>query len=301
MTIGEQELLFSTEGRISTLSVDNIENGNIIYVDGYSIRSSDGRNKTILAGSLQSFSYNNGVGSDAMFREIDAMLIINSTSILLADTGNHCLRLLDRVTLRVTDFAGNCTNRGYKDGVGIKAKLFFPFALVLDQYAPHRTLYFTDNFKHTLRKVDLSTRAVHTIPIGTDIHWPQAITWDYLNNYLIIVTSAKIVKVTTVESSPSSETVFLFADEVEVDDIVSIYHDLFILSLRNKQTVRSSFNLDLFDAKKAMLTPTRRNIGTFASVPLLFREHTLYAGLYRQIVIMAGMSHLSAELSTLHT
>lgn len=244
----------------------------------------------MFAGSVNSSGYKNSIGVLARFREVRAIFSLNSTSLLVVDSGNHCLRIIDGITLRVTDFVGRCTYMGFKDGYGIKAELDYPYPAVLDQHVPHQTLFFLDKYHYALRRVDLGTQTLNTVLVHKDLSGPEAMTWDYHGNYLIIATSRKIIRVTSLESTPVTEEVFRFTDKMPVYQLVSIYYDLYILS--RKYSGNSSLSLFICDAKKTTLTPLLKIFRTAYTQPLKFREQKLYVGMYKRIVVLTGMSIL---------
>lgn len=270
---------------MADFALDDISNGTVIFTEGRTIQSTDGQNTTILAGSVNSSGYKNSIGVLAQFSSVASLFILNSTSILAVDSGNHCLRLLDRITLRVTDFVGRCTYMGFKDGYGVEAEFTYPWAATLDEQIPPQTFYSLNYNNQALREVVLSTRIVKTVVVYQNVLELHAITWDYHNNSLIIATSRNIIGFTSLESTPVSEEIFRFTDKMLIYQIVSIYYDLYILSRK----IASSLSLAVCDVKNKMFTPLMEMYSTRITLPLRFREHNLYAGMSKRIVFMTGM------------
>ena len=53
-------------------------------------------------------------GLDARFDKITAFAQVDNTTVIIADSGNCCLKKLDRVTGIVSDFSGDCMGeKGY--------------------------------------------------------------------------------------------------------------------------------------------------------------------------------------------
>ena len=90
--------------------------GNVIYTDAFSIKTSNSTESQIIAGDTTQYGYQEGTGSAARFESIWGCTQISSTRLVVSDTDNHCLRLIDRVSGRTSQFAGQCTKRGYQDG-----------------------------------------------------------------------------------------------------------------------------------------------------------------------------------------
>ena len=72
--------------------------GNIVYSEGKSLKTTNGRTKQLIAGDSGVYGYAEGIGVDAYFKYIASFLQLNSTTLLVVDSGNHCLRLVDRIT-----------------------------------------------------------------------------------------------------------------------------------------------------------------------------------------------------------
>ena len=53
------------------------------------------------------------------------------------------------------------SSQGYEDGIGINSKLNHPYFGCLDSSS--KFLYFTDEYNHVIRRIDLSTNEVSTI------------------------------------------------------------------------------------------------------------------------------------------
>jgi sugar lactone lactonase YvrE len=110
---------------------------------------------TTLAGDGQN-GFKNGNVLQARFSAPNGFAVDKSGRILVADTGNHCIRLIDQGT--VSTFAGACANGllkgGYVDGPAAVAKFNGPSELVFDAAGK---LYVADWGNHCVRAVSGGT------------------------------------------------------------------------------------------------------------------------------------------------
>ena len=80
----------------------------------------------------------------------------------MVDSGNHCLRLIDRISHQTSQFAGSCTQAGYKDG---NDPLFnFPRKVILDSMN-YDQLLLLDTFNHAMRAINIQNKSVSTLAV----------------------------------------------------------------------------------------------------------------------------------------
>ncbi|MDD5435315.1 MAG: hypothetical protein PH343_07800, partial [Nitrospira sp.] len=104
-----------------------------------------------------------GVGRDARFKSPKRGIRIGN-SLIIADTGNHTIRLIDIDTRTVSTLAGDPGVAGASDtgqGASGVAKFHSPGDLTTDSDGTF--LYVADTGNHAIRKVDLATGSVVTI------------------------------------------------------------------------------------------------------------------------------------------
>lgn len=124
---------------IRSLETDTHPTGNIIFGgDTSSIETLNPHVNTtsVIAGSSGSSGYQEGVGSSAKFRVIEGIRLWNRTLLLVSDSGNHCLRYVERMSKRTGTFVGLCSSSGFINGVGTDARLDYPIDLVPDRTNP---------------------------------------------------------------------------------------------------------------------------------------------------------------------
>jgi len=108
---------------------------------------------TTVAGLAGNTGSTDGTGSAARFLYPSGVAVNTTGTIYVADTFNHTIRRIQSGAI-VTTYAGTATQRGTADGLGASARFAFPFAVVVDAAG---TLFVTDSFNHTVRKIDFSS------------------------------------------------------------------------------------------------------------------------------------------------
>jgi len=138
-------------------------NGNVYYNDyfGYQVRKIDlssGLMNTIAGTGVRGFSGDNGPAINA---QLDTIIGIfsDSSGVYFCDAGNHRIRKINKQGI-ISTVVGNGT-AGYSGdgGLAINAEIDFPNDLTIY----NNNLYFTDDRKPYVRKVDLSSGIITKI------------------------------------------------------------------------------------------------------------------------------------------
>lgn len=82
--------------------------GNIIYSDHYGIRTTNGTTTQTIAGNESSPGYREGIGENAKFNSVEGFHQLSHTQIVVSDSWNDCLRLIDRQSRQTSVYAGPC-------------------------------------------------------------------------------------------------------------------------------------------------------------------------------------------------
>jgi len=146
----------STDGPVKSARFSSLrgaaEHQGIMYIAdvyNYRIRRIAGGKVTTLAGS--SSGYANGKGPLAKFRTPWDLAVTSNGTLIVADSSNHRLRLVDSAG-NVSDFAGS-GSYGYTDGPAKTARIGYPYAV--DVFA-NGTVYCSTNYssyRQTIRKI----------------------------------------------------------------------------------------------------------------------------------------------------
>ena len=126
---------------------------------------------TVAGGDLFKFGDEDGQGDAARLQHPLAVAVY-AGRVLIADTYNHKIKMLDPATRQVTTFAGT-GKPGHVDGPAKSAQFFEPGGLSV----AGTTLYIADTNNHSIRTIDLATREASTLEI--EGLTPPA-TWSYL-------------------------------------------------------------------------------------------------------------------------
>ena len=142
-------------GVLGELAVDS---KGVLYV------ADDGNNRirTIQNGRVDTFAgstagYQDGKGTQAMFRGPTGLVFDTKGNLFVADTGNHCIRKID-TSGNVTTVAGVCQKQlggvgGLKNGPALQAMFSFPRGMDFDSAG---NLYIADSGNDRIRKLDTS-------------------------------------------------------------------------------------------------------------------------------------------------
>ncbi|MEW5848412.1 MAG: SMP-30/gluconolactonase/LRE family protein [Myxococcota bacterium] len=106
---------------------------------------------TTLAGTADNVGSRDGTGSVARFRFPRGITALDDGQVLIGDTENHAVRLMDRNN-GVTTLAGAAGQPGWVDGTGDQARFNAPRGFL---QAPNGTIYLADSDNHVIRTVDL--------------------------------------------------------------------------------------------------------------------------------------------------
>lgn len=169
---------------INYMEMDLFVPGNVLYVDYCTIKTTDGDAIWNIAGDQDSCyeDYADGVGDAAKFNKIGGFHQINSSHIIVLDTGNHQVRMLNRFTNMTTYLAGKCegwSRAGFEDGVGCDAHFRFPESTITDVRSADKLLI-TDKHNNAVRHFRVNTGEVSTFFNTTKASrfYPQSITQD---------------------------------------------------------------------------------------------------------------------------
>ena len=179
----------ATDSVVYHIEPDQYVPGNILFSDSHSLKTTDGTTTSLIAGSSSS-GYSMSSGSSARFRDITGFHQVTSTRVFLVDTGNHCMRMLDRTSnASYVSYAGRCCTRSYADGTS-SARFYYPRSAIADKKASGRLLV-TDRNYHAIRHVYTSPSSgsyhyVTTFFRSSSSIYPRGITQESSSGDLFI-------------------------------------------------------------------------------------------------------------------
>lgn len=111
-----------------------------------------------IAGSAKSFGTTDGIGSAARFIFVSG-IATDGTNLYVTDKGSKTIRQIVIATGEVTTLAGTAGLTGNADGTGRAVQFGTPYGIITDG----SSLYVTDTFNGTIRKIVISSGAVTTL------------------------------------------------------------------------------------------------------------------------------------------
>lgn len=190
------------EGPVWCMSKDMFNPGQVLFGDGCALKSTNGESTRTIAGQARNDylpdtpwienKYVEGVGESARFKNLRGIYQHNETHVLVVDSGNHCIRLIDHITGQTEPFIGSCKNMGYRDG--LDARFEYPGSFLVDSQAPGK-LFIVEYNK--IRHVEIFTKLVSTFLRTTaiDIVYPNdGITQDSATGDIYLVSALAVWK-----------------------------------------------------------------------------------------------------------
>lgn len=210
LRVGELQTFISTSGHVRHMEVDLLHSERLLFSDTHAFKVTDGATTSTIVGS-GSAGYYESVGTSAKFSVITGFTQINSTSVLVVDNNNHCLRIFDRGVLRTSRFVGSCRSNGFRNGAS--ALFTYPWSVIRDIRSTNKVLV-SDCNNYAVRQVDLITRITITLisqSNGLSLSYVYGLTFDtdgetllITNNQLISQYNFTTQTLTTVAGSSSA-------------------------------------------------------------------------------------------------
>ena len=100
--------VISTSYYVYHMELDRYRPGFIVHTDKHALITSDGTTTHVIAGNSTQRGYREGVGAEARFFYLRGFAQISEKLIVVADWGNHCMRLIDRTSNTTSLFSGQC-------------------------------------------------------------------------------------------------------------------------------------------------------------------------------------------------
>ena len=167
--------------------------GNILYITKHSLWTINLESSTpeLIVGSDSGKrpgdpSYQEGQGAEAMFDGLTGFLQWNSTAVIVADSNNDCVRLVDRVTRRTSRLSGTCDSniRGVLNAIqGVfsdsfdEAKFHKPYKIVRDPTNINRC-YVTQREDDEISVMDFNSSTVEVLNFADRLHNPKDLVFE---------------------------------------------------------------------------------------------------------------------------
>jgi len=194
----KSEVYSTTTALVHHIEKDDCIPGNILFADGYSLRTTNGFSISTIAGSPTSSGYNDSSGTSGRFGYLFGFYQKNRTHVIVADYDNNCLRMVDRTIGHISQFAGTCRSAGHRDGRVGYAYLKAPFQMVLDKTTPTTLILSQDRVASSyayLRSIDINTGNAGVL-VSSGLLQPRGMAWDESGRFLFVANRYYIAKIT---------------------------------------------------------------------------------------------------------
>lgn len=168
---------------INHIDLDLWERDSTLLIStGYGIYTTNCNETSLIVGSAD-FGYMEGKSTNVKFRNLNKFIQVEEgySDIIVLDSGNHILRIVDRKTNTTTHLAGSPGSSGSTDGSATVAKFSYPISIVKHKWATRFENYFVaDFYGKRLRRFENTRKWVWTVS-RLPRHNYLALAWDDQN------------------------------------------------------------------------------------------------------------------------
>ena len=105
-----------TDSFVRHMEPDLFIKGNILYIDYCALKTTDGVTSTTIAGHSTTCYHHFPAGLLARFSSLQGFRQVSPSEVVVADYRQHCLKIIDRISLQVSLYAGSSGSSGYVTG-----------------------------------------------------------------------------------------------------------------------------------------------------------------------------------------
>ena len=182
------------------MELDRNRPGSLLYTENTALMTYDGTTTHLIAGSSTQSGYREGVGAEARFYYIPGFAQISEKLVVVADSGNHCLRLINRSTNKTSVFSGQCESPGYQGGS--QGQFDKPFYVVIDKRDKNQ-LFITDSGNAAVRTVDVNSRVADTFVESDSLKDIRGITQEEESGDLYSIAYHAVYRITYIQKTVS--------------------------------------------------------------------------------------------------
>ena len=269
------------------MELDRYRPGFIIYSDAHALVTSYRTTAHLIAGNSAQKGYREGVGAEAWFTYIAGFAQISEKLVVVADTENNCLRLIDRSTNNTSVFSGQCKSRGYEGG--LPGQFSYPHFVVIDKRDKNQ-LFITDFFNSAVRNVTVNSRVAGTFVQSDSLKYITGITQEEESGDLYVTAYHALYRITytqrTVSLISGSPGYYSsgYTDSTLRDSLFNVPHGLIFITPKTLLVADDDNNkLRLVDMNSDKVTTL--NVTNSLSSPrsLLLTNNSLYVGQDKKI------------------
>jgi len=291
------EAYSDTTSTVYGMEKDEYIPGNVVFIDGYSLRTTNGISVSTIAGSPTSSGYSTSSGTSGRFNYLFGFYQKNRIHVIVADYYNSCLRMIDRTNGYNSQFAGTCRSSGYRNGRVGYAYLYYPYQMLLDKTS-RTTLILSQSRASSsyayLRSIDINTGNAGLL-VSSGLNYPRGMTWDESENILYVTNSHYIAKITwstkgvqTLAGSTSSGNIvgsFSQSLFINIKDILFMNKELVLINEQGQSKLKAinmasqiSMNVDISVFGSGIYSVAQINgstyVGTYGKIYKLSGEFT---------------------------
>ena len=268
------------------MELDRYRPGYLLYTEETALMTSDGTTTHLIAGNSTKYGYREGVGDEARFTYIYGFAQISEKLVVVADSNNNCLRLIDRSTNKTSVFSGLCESRGYKDGS--PGQFDYPFFVVIDKRDKNQ-LFITDYRNSAVRTVNANSRVVGTFVWSDSLKYIRGITQEEESGDLYVTALNALYRitytqrtVTLISGSPGWNSGY--GDSTLLNSLFDYPRELLFITFNTLLIADWDNNkLRLLDMKSDKVTTLHVTNSLYRPASLLLTNNSLYVGQWRKI------------------
>ena len=268
------------------MQLDRYRPGFIVYNDYSALMTSDGATTHLIAGNSTQEGYREGVGAEARFYPITGFAQISEELVVVADSDNHCLRLIDRSTNKTSVFSGQCKSFGYKGGS--PGQFHNPYYVVIDKRDKNQ-LFITDYLNSAVRTVVVDSRVVGTFVWSDSLKYIIGLTQEEESGDLYVTAYHALYRitytqrtVTLISGSPGWNSGY--GDSTLLNSLFDWPRELLFI------TPNTLLIADVWNSKLRLVAMNSDNVATLnvtnsllRPASLLLTNNSLYVGQWRKI------------------
>ena len=257
--------------------------GTILYSDSTQLKTTDGVAISVVASG---------------FKYVSGFKQLNSSHVIVVDSDNDCIKIVNRIDQSRAVLAGTCGASGFIDGTS--ARFFNPYQVELDERNVGYLLV-TDRLNNALRTIEIASGMVGTV-IRTGFNNPAGLAWYHgrllvSNNYYLsqvlwsfngTITNTKLTTHTLPGHQDGNFSAVQFSQPFGIHEIVdglflvadSGNKKLRLLSMKQKKVLPVCIGSDSNCTTSTQLSSSPRSF--------LVSNETVYVGGYRSLFKLTG-------------
>ena len=269
------------------MELDRYRPGYLLYTEETALMTSDGTTTHLIAGNSTQYGYREGVGAEARFTYIYGFAQISEKLVVVADSNNNCLRLIDRSTNKTSVFSGLCESRGYEDGS--PGQFDYPYFVVIDKRDKNQ-LFIADSSNAAVRNVTVNSRVAGTFVQSDSLKYIRGITQEEKSGDLYVTAYHALYRITYIQrtvslisGSPGSN--YGYRDSTLLDSLFKKPYELILIkpnTLLIADVWNSKLRLVHMNSDKVTTLSVTNSLDRPTS--LLLTNNSLYVGQWEKII-----------------